>query len=266
MRPRFDRCPTRTEPFDRSVIPLPANRDRTPVFDSLMQVARVSLRPGGWHPSAPVDPRAIPVNLPDGEVNPLGGIPHALLCRMNWFSSFPWPGGQGRTYPRSESALSGSPLRNMLEEPQIVSTADQYTACIRFLIPRSAIRTVVSPALAELRSVVAAQGVEFAGAMLFHHNRSDPDIFDFQLSMPTNRPVAPRGRVKPGRMDATQVARAIYRGPHEGLPGAWRKLNAWVESRCLRARVDFWEVVLTGPEVSSDPSAWRTELNRPFVA
>ena len=154
----------------------------------------------------------------------------------------------------------------MLEEPQIVSTGDQYTAGIRFLIPRSAIRTVVSPALTELRRVITDQGVEFAGPMFFHHNRSDPDIFDFQLSIPTSRPVIPRGRVKPGRMDSTQVARAIFNGPHEGLPGAWRKLNAWVESRGLRARVDFWEVVLTGPETGPDASTWRTELNRPFVA
>lgn len=44
----------------------------------------------------------------------------------------------------------------------------------------------------------------------------DPAIFDFEISVPVTSPVAAAGRVKPGQLPATKVARTIYHGPYEG--------------------------------------------------
>ncbi|MCB1096238.1 MAG: SRPBCC domain-containing protein [Verrucomicrobiae bacterium] len=54
-------------------------------------------------------------------------------------------------------------------------------------------------------------------------------------------------------------------GPYEGLAAAWPLLHDWIERNGSTAATDLWECYLFGPESSSEPSKWRTELNQPLV-
>jgi hypothetical protein len=101
----------------------------------------------------------------------------------------------------------------MLDKPQITQTPDQLTAVIRLTIPRPEIRTVMGPGVRELMAAVAAQGIAPTGPWFSHHLRMEPNIFDFEISVPVTSPVAAVGRVKPGLWPATKVARTVYRGP-----------------------------------------------------
>ena len=89
--------------------------------------------------------------------------------------------------------------------------------------------------------------------------------FDFEISVPVAAPVAAAGRVKPGRLPATTVARTVYRGPYEGLGAAWAEFSAWITASGRTPAPQLWECYVAGPESSPDPSAWRTELNRPLL-
>jgi effector-binding domain-containing protein len=82
--------------------------------------------------------------------------------------------------------------------------------------------------------------------------------------VPVSRAVKPVGRVRPGELPAVTVARAVYRGPYEGLPRAWPELDAWIAAQGRQPGASLWEVYTTGPESSPDPAAWRTQLNRPL--
>ena len=152
----------------------------------------------------------------------------------------------------------------MLETPQIVETQVQLTASLRLNVPRTAIRKVMGPGLEEVKAVIAAQGIASAGPWLTHHFRMDPEVFDFEICVPVATPVAPSGRVTPGAMPAGKAARAVYRGPYDGLPDAWREFDAWVAARGLAIAGDAWESYAVGPETNPDPGAWRTQLNRPL--
>jgi effector-binding domain-containing protein len=92
-----------------------------------------------------------------------------------------------------------------------------------------------------------------------------PTEFDFEISVPVSAPVTASGRVKPGRLPATTVARTVYHGPYEGLGAAWGEFDRWVKKSGHTPAVDLWECYVAGPERSPDPSAWRTELNRPLL-
>jgi hypothetical protein len=72
----------------------------------------------------------------------------------------------------------------MLDTPQLTQTADKLTAVIRLTIPREEIRNVMGPGLRELMAAVAAQGIAPTGPWFSHHLRMDPDIFDFEISVP----------------------------------------------------------------------------------
>ena len=152
----------------------------------------------------------------------------------------------------------------MLDEPRIVRTDPKLTAVIRLTIPRERIREVMGPAIGEVMATVAAQNIAPGGPVFSHHFKLDPDTFDFEVGVPVVSPVSASGRVKPGELREATVARTVYHGPYEGLGGAWGEFEAWLREHGHAPAEDLWECYVAGPESSSNPAEWRTELNRPL--
>ncbi len=152
----------------------------------------------------------------------------------------------------------------MIDTPKIAQTAEQLTAMIHLTVPRSEIRNVMGPGLQEVMDAVAAQGIAATGPWFTHHLKMDPKVFDFEICLPVKTKVSAAGRVKPGRLPASKVARAVYRGDYEGLGAAWGELQEWIKGKGLTPAADIWECYVTGPESNRDPSTWRTELNQPL--
>ncbi len=153
----------------------------------------------------------------------------------------------------------------MLDTPQITHTIARLTAVIHVTVPRTEIQSVMGPGIRELLAAVAAQGIAPAGPWFTHHLRMDPATFDLEISVPVATPVAATGRVQPGLWPAMTVARTVYRGPYEGLGSAWGEFNAWIAAGGHKPAADLYECYVAGPESSSDPADWRTELGRPLV-
>lgn len=153
----------------------------------------------------------------------------------------------------------------MIDTPQITRSAGQLAAVIHLTVPREEIRNVMGPGMGELMATVAAQGIAPAGPLFSHHFRMDPKIFDFEIGVPVAKPVAPAGRVVPGQLPSTTVARTVYHGDYEGLGAAWGEFDAWIVANGHTPDPDLWECYVAGPESNPDPATWRTELNRPLV-
>ena len=153
----------------------------------------------------------------------------------------------------------------MIDTPHIVETSSQLTAYIHLTVPRSSIHEVMGPAIGELMAAVAAQGISPAGPLFSHHLKMEPELFDFEISLPVAAPVTAAGRVQPGQLPAAKVARTIYHGPYEGLGAAWGEFSGWIEANGYSHAPDLWECYLAGPGSSADPADWRTELHRPLT-
>jgi effector-binding domain-containing protein len=153
----------------------------------------------------------------------------------------------------------------MLDEPQILQTTAQLTAFIPVVIPRAQIREVMGPGLEELKATVAGQGIEITGPWFTHHVRLDPDVFDFEISVPVASPVTASGRVRPGECPAMTVARTVYHGGYEGLGAAWEEFDERVGAHDHLLMPDLREVYLVGPWTHPDPADWQTELVRQLV-
>jgi effector-binding domain-containing protein len=153
----------------------------------------------------------------------------------------------------------------MIATPQIVKTEAQQAAIIHLTVPRSEMMKMFGPAVGELMSALAAQGIEPIGAVFAHHLKMSPDSFDFELGVKVAAPVKPAGRMKPGQLPAAKVARTVYSGPYEGLPAAWGAFSQWMKANGHKQAENLWEVYSVGPQSSSDPANWRTELNRPLT-
>jgi effector-binding domain-containing protein len=153
----------------------------------------------------------------------------------------------------------------MLDTPQITQTTAEEAAVIRLTIPRTEMMKTFGPAVAELFSVLAAQGVRPVGAVFAHHLKMSPGLFDFELGVVVTAPVKTSGRVKPGQLPPAQVARTVYHGPYEGLPSAWGEFDTWVKANGHALAEDLWETYSVGPQSTPDSANWRTELNRPLT-
>ena len=153
----------------------------------------------------------------------------------------------------------------MIDSPQILKTVTLSVAVIHLQVPRAEMQKVMGPAFAELEAAVARQGVRAQGPRFTHHLKMDPASFDFEAGVPVSGPVTAEGRVKPGQLRNCRAARTVYRGGYEGLGEAWGKLRAWMEEEGHTATPDLWECYLAGPESSSDPASWCTELTQPVT-
>lgn len=153
----------------------------------------------------------------------------------------------------------------MIETPKVVESEVRKAAVIPLEIPRSEMQAAFEAGMEELMEVLSEQGMELAGPVFAHHFSISPDTFDFELGVPVPAPVKAQGRVEPGELPATRVARTVYHGAYEGLPSAWGEFDAWMEDQGLEKKSDLWECYVTGPHTSPDPSTWRTELNRPLA-
>jgi effector-binding domain-containing protein len=148
--------------------------------------------------------------------------------------------------------------------PEIVHTTTQLVAVIHLTVPRNEMIKVFGPAVGELMTALAAQGVEPIGAVFAHHTKMIPDIFDFELGVKVSTPVKPTGRLKLGELRAAKVARTVYSGPYGGLPAAWGEFNKWIKANGYAQADTLWELYSVGPQSTPDPAGWRTELNRPL--
>ena len=153
----------------------------------------------------------------------------------------------------------------MLDTPQITQTTAQSAAIIRLTIPREEMRNVMGPAIGELMSTIAAQGITPVGPLFSHHLSMPSDIFDFEVGVPVAAPVSATGRVQPGQLPAATVARTVYHGGYEGLGSAWGEFMGWIAASGHTPGPNLWECYVAGPESSPDPANWRTELNRPLA-
>lgn len=155
----------------------------------------------------------------------------------------------------------------MIETPKIIDTGPaRTTAVVRVCCPREELLCTMGRGVRELLDRINAQGAQATGPLFTHHLRGPTDSFDCEVGVLVNQPVHPVGHVYPGQWPAMRVARALYRGRYEDLPQAWTALRAWIAGQGLATTGELWECYITGPEIGSDASAWRTELYLPLCA
>ena len=153
----------------------------------------------------------------------------------------------------------------MIDTPQLIQTEEQLTAVIHLTVPRAEISIVMGPAIAEIMSIITAQGATITGPYFSYHQKRPTDIFDFEVGFPVSQPITAAGRVKMSKLPAVKVVRTIYQGGYEGLGAAWGEFCIWIEAKELNVQESLWECYLTDPESNPDTDTWRTELNRPLT-
>lgn len=152
----------------------------------------------------------------------------------------------------------------MIESPTVIEFETRPTAVIHFRIPRDQMGEAFGSAIPEIMELLNAQGAGPVGGVFAHHFEMIPDEFDFDLGFPISKPITGSGRVQAGEWPAMRVARTVYHGNYDGLPGAWAEFEAWYNELPDEKAPDIYESYDRGPESSENPADWRTGLYRPL--
>jgi effector-binding domain-containing protein len=149
----------------------------------------------------------------------------------------------------------------MITLPELIQTKEVAAAVIHLVIPGRDMPKYMDPAILEIITVLADQGLRPAGPMFSYHHRRPSDTFDFHIGFPVEKPFQDIGRVKNSALPVERVARCVYQGPYEGLSQAWPALQAWVREQKLPETGRFFERYLNNPDEVNDPKDYLTELN-----
>lgn len=150
----------------------------------------------------------------------------------------------------------------MLESPELINVTPQTTAVIRLHIPCEECPQHFGPAVTELFEELGRQGIAPTGPVFDHHFAAPDTHFDFEIGVPTSKPVTPNGRVIASERPAFRAAKAVLVGDYELLPEAWPEFMQWIAVQGFQPATDFWQVFAKGPESHPDPATYRTELIR----
>jgi effector-binding domain-containing protein len=121
-------------------------------------------------------------------------------------------------------------------------------------------------ALGELQATLAVQRLPVTGAAggifsnaLFSEAHGEATIF-----LPCDGIVRQMGRVKPLIVPETEVAVAVHAGSHNNIDLAYGALATYVTQHALAVDGSIREYYVTGPHITPDESAWRTEIAWPI--
>jgi DNA-binding transcriptional MerR regulator len=82
------------------------------------------------------------------------------------------------------------------------------------------------------------------------------------LYRPASEPPT-RGRVRPARLPAVELAVTVHHGEHDGVDVTYGELGAWVVRNALTVAGPVRERYLVTPRDTDDSTAWRTEIGWP---
>lgn len=187
--------------------------------------------------------------------------------------------------PEQRAALVAEHLGRL--EAELARTRTAVSSLRRLLAPEPAplrveLRAEPAVTVAAVEDDVSAGDVDawFAGAMaeldaaLGPASRAEPagGLYDNALyelgrgHLLLYRPAADppsRGRVRPVRLPAVELAVTTHEGEHDGVDVTYGQLGSWVVGNALTVAGPVRERYLVGPRDTDDETAWRTEIGWP---
>ena len=97
-----------------------------------------------------------------------------------------------------------------------------------------------------------------------YYSSPDSDPVDFEVCVPVPSGVTGEGKVKAKTLPGGRMASLIYVGPYREIGFAYSILTQWIEKSEYSPAGPCREVYLKGPQETSNPEEYRTEILKPI--
>lgn len=116
----------------------------------------------------------------------------------------------------------------------------------------------------DVAGLLAAQGLQPAGAPFARYHPLGDDRFDVEAGFPTPTPIEAGGEVRPSTLPGGPVAQTVHTGPYEEMEPGYAALASWIAEQGGEPAGDAWEVYYSNPDDQPDSSTWRTLIVQPY--
>jgi effector-binding domain-containing protein len=127
------------------------------------------------------------------------------------------------------------------EPIEIVELKPQRAVTVRRVVPGSALGPFFNEIFPLFYAALSTQGAMPAGPAFSRYYNGDPAAFDLEAGIPFTGNVTPSGDANITELPGGRAARTVHIGSYETLSGEYRRIEAWVAQRGLRAGIGPWE-------------------------
>jgi AraC family transcriptional regulator len=161
-------------------------------------------------------------------------------------------------------------------DAEIVELEPQPTAAVRVQQPMEGLdlASAFDRYLPLVMSRVKDAGSDVAGPPFARYHRFGPDVVDVEIGFPVaSTPdgmapleTSPAGEIGRSELPGGPVARAIHRGPYDGLGGTYDALHDWIHAQPGVDDGDGpWESYVDDPGTVADQAQLRTQIVWPLI-
>jgi effector-binding domain-containing protein len=162
-----------------------------------------------------------------------------------------------------------------LTDAEIVELEPQPTAAVRVQQPMEELDLAAAfdRYLPLVMSRVQEAGSSIAGPPFARYHRFGPDLVDVELGFPVvsapegmpSLDARPAGEVGRSELPGGPVARAIHRGPYDGLGRTYDALHDWIHAQPgVDDGAGPWESYVDDPGAVADQAQLRTRIDWPL--
>jgi effector-binding domain-containing protein len=156
----------------------------------------------------------------------------------------------------------------MAYEIQVREVNPQPILSIRAIVPTLNSIQFFDEACSEMQAYLKQVDVQTVGpAMSLWHSAPGeiPDASDIETCLPIERPAPSAGRMRYSELPAGLQAFTVHHGPYDDMVNAYDAVWHWIQEHDYKMAGPPRDVVLVGPNDTSDPSKYRTEIVYPVT-
>jgi effector-binding domain-containing protein len=157
----------------------------------------------------------------------------------------------------------------MAYQIQVREVSSQPALSIRAVVHTLELVRFFDEATSEIRTYLNRAGVRAVGPprSLWHSAPGEiPDSSDIETCLPIEHPVPSSGRMRSAVLPAGLQAFTVHYGAYDEMVNAFDAVWQWIQEHGYEMVGPPCDVVLVGPNDTSDPSAYRTEIVYPVSA
>ena len=147
---------------------------------------------------------------------------------------------------------------------EILDQDAQPTLTIRRRTSIDNIAQVLGEAYGEIFGYLGELGAQPAGMPFTFYYNMDMQDLDIEIGVAVTQPVAPRGSMQSGWLEAGKIAACLYTGPYSDCGPAYEELGRFVQEQGYEATGVAIEYYFSGPE--TPPEETQTRIVFPLKA
>ncbi|MEA1928211.1 MAG: GyrI-like domain-containing protein [Candidatus Auribacterota bacterium] len=148
---------------------------------------------------------------------------------------------------------------------EVKEVPESNVVWVRTQTPIQRMGSTMGRVFGDIFRYLGPKGVKPTGPpVAVYYSSPDSDPVDFEVCVPVPPGVTGEGKVKVKTLSGGTMASLIYVGPYREIGSAYSILMKWIEKSEYRPSGPCREVYLKGPEETSDPKEYRTEILKPI--